>query len=217
MKTFSFHKPQPEIYENSVWKRALKLDSGKLIPVEVKPVGTTEKPKLEVKILRRIDREDRKELKDKLSWILNTKTDLADLYKFMDKDPVLREVKQKLYGLRAFNYSTVFEGLIKSIIQQQISLVGSMHITNRLIERFGEEVKVDNEIYYEFLSPESLARASLDDLKKVGLSRQKSNYIEELCERIVRDKTDLEKWKNLSSQEIVERLMRFKGVGRWTA
>jgi len=217
LKAFSFSRPQPDVYENGVWKRALRLDSGRIVPVKVKLIGTTEKPRLEVIILKRVSKEAIKELKDKLSWILNTETDLADLYNFMDKDSVLREVKQKLYGLKAFNYSTVFEGLIKSIIQQQISLIGSMYITNRLIERFGEKVKVGKETYYEFPSHESLAEASLEDLKKCGLSRQKSNYIKEVSERIVKDKIDLERWKGLASQEIIERLMKFKGVGRWTA
>ena len=217
LKAFSFNKPQPDVYENGVWKRALRLNSGRIIPVKVTPIGTVEKPKLEVLILKKIKENERRELKDKLSWILNTETDLADLYNFMDNDPVLTEVKRKLYGLRAFNYSTVFEGLIKSIIQQQISLIGSMYITNRLVERFGEKVKIGKEIYREFPSLESLAEASLADLKKCGLSRQKSSYIKEVSERIVQDKIDLERWKDLASQEIIERLMKFKGVGRWTA
>jgi DNA-3-methyladenine glycosylase II len=217
LKAFSFNKPQPEVYENGIWKRALRLNSGKIIPIKVKSIGLIEEPKLEVIILKKIEKKERKELEDKLSWILNTKTDLADLYNFMDKDPVLREVKRKLCGLKAFNYSTVFEGLIKSIIQQQISLIGSMYITNRLIERFGEKVKIGDEIYYEFPSPESLAETSLAILKECGLSRQKSGYIKEVSERIVHDKIDLEGWKGLASQEIIERLMKFKGVGRWTA
>lgn len=217
LKAFSFHKPQPEIYENGIWRRALRLNSGRITPVKVKSTGSNEKPKLEVTIPEKIEKKEKKELIDKLSWILNTKTDLADLYSFMDKDPVLREVKQKLYGLKAFNYSTVFEGLIKSIIQQQISVVGSMYITNRLIEGFGDKVKIGKEIYYEFPSPESLAEASLADLKNCGLSRQKSSYIKEVSERIVKDEIDLERWKSLASEEIIERLMEFKGVGKWTA
>ncbi len=217
LRSFSFNKPQPEVYENGVWKRALRLDSGKVLPIRVKSIGIIKKPKLEVTILKRISDREKKEVRTKLSWIFNTRMNLEKLYDFMDTDPILQEVKQKLNGLRAFNYSTVFEGLIKSIIQQQISLIGSMHITNRLIERFGDRVKIGKEVYYEFPSPESLAKASLADLKKCGLSGQKSSYIKEISQRIVRNKTDLERWKSLSSQEIIDKLMKFKGVGRWTA
>jgi DNA-3-methyladenine glycosylase II len=217
LRAFSFNKPQPEMYENGVWKRALRLRSGRIIPLKVRSIGTIEKPRLEVIVLREIDEIEEEELKDRLSWIFNTKTNLEELYNFMNKDPILRQVKQKLYGLRPFNCSTVFEGLIKTIIQQQISLTGSMHITNRLIEKFGEKAKISEEFHYEFPSPEALAKVSLEDLKNCGLSRQKSNYIKEISERIVKDKIDLEELKTLSSQEIIERLMKFKGVGRWTA
>lgn len=217
LKLFSFNKPQPEVYENGIWKRALRLNSGKLVPLEVRSIGSVEKPKLEVIVLSRVGLSEKKELKNKLSWIFDTKRDLTELYDFMEKDSILKEVKRKLYGLRPFNYPTVFEGLIKSIIQQQISLIGSMYITNRLIERFGEKVEIDKKVYYEFPPSQSLARASLEDLKKCGLSRQKSSYIQGISKKIIQDKIDLEKWKELSSQEIIEKLMNFKGVGRWTA
>jgi len=217
LKSFSFSKPQPEAYENGTWKRALRLNSGKLVALEVKSIGSAKKPKLEVTILSRITPAEKKEIKDKLSWIFNTKAELTELYNFMGKDPILKEVRQKLYGLRPFNYSTVFEGLLKSIIQQQISVIGSMYITNRLVEKFGEKVKVGKEVYHEFPSPESLTKANIEDLKKCGLSRQKSSYIQGISKKIIQDKIDLEKWKGLPSERIIEKLMNFKGVGRWTA
>jgi len=217
LKSFSFIKPQPEVYANGIWKRALRLNSGKLVALEVSSIGSVEKPKLEAAVLSRISQSEKKELGNKLSWIFNTKANLTELYNFMEKDPILKEVRQKLHGLKPFNYPTVFEGLIKSIIQQQISLIGSMHITSRLIERFGKKAKIGKEVYYEFPSPQSLAKASLKDLKKCGLSKQKSSYIQGLSQKLIQDKIDLEQWKKLPSERAIEKLMNFKGVGRWTA
>ncbi|MEW5760407.1 MAG: hypothetical protein AB1779_06550 [Candidatus Thermoplasmatota archaeon] len=217
LKSFSFDKPQPEIYEAGTLRRALRLNSQKVIPVGVKSIGTVENPKLEVTVPSEINGKEEKELKKKLSWIFNTEADLKEFYDFMDKDPVLKKLKQKLYGLRAFSYSTVFEGLVKSIIQQQISLIGSMYITYRLIDKFGDKVKVGDNIYYEFPSVASLARAKLESLKVCGLSSQKAKYIKQISEKLVRTGTDLETFKELSSEEIIERLTQFKGVGRWTA
>ena len=101
----------------------------------------------------------------------------------MEKDPILRKLKQKFYGLRPFRYATVFEGIIKSIIQQQISLIVSMHMTHRLIERFGDRVKVGKEEFYEFPSPNSLSNASIEELKRCGLSEQKAKYIKNFRRR----------------------------------
>lgn len=158
-KFYVWEKPSPEIYGDEIWKRALRLN-GKLFPVKIKSVGTTEKPKIEVEILSEVDKAEAEKLKEKIKWICNFQMDLEELYSFMQKDKKLKDLKEKLYGLKPANYATVFEGIVKTIIQQQISLIGSMHITSRLIQKFGEKVKVGEEVFYEFPSPKTLAEVS---------------------------------------------------------
>jgi DNA-3-methyladenine glycosylase II len=215
-KFFCFSKPCPEVYEGGVWKRALRLKSKKLAALRVRMLGDVEKPRLEVNVFN-IDEKEKQEIRDKLSWIFSIEEDLAELYAFMDRDPVLKKVKQGLYGLRPFNYPTVFEGVIKSIIQQQISLVGSMYITHRLIERFGDKVRIGEEEFYEFPSPSSLCDAGIEELRRCGLSKQKAEYIREFSRKVANNEFDPENLKELSSREIIEILTRFKGIGRWTA
>lgn len=142
------------------------MESKKLVPLKVRMLGDVGKPRLEVKAFERMDEEETQEIKNRLSWMFYTKEDLTELYAFMDKNPILSKVKERLYGLRPFKYSTIFEGVIKSIIQQQISLVGSMYITYRLVERFGDRAEVGREEFYEFPSPESISNASIDELKR---------------------------------------------------
>lgn len=216
-KFFSFNKPSPAVYENGTWKRALRLKSQKLVPLKVRMLGDVEKPRLEVRIFTEIDGKEKQEIENKLSWVFSTKEDLTELYTFMERDPILKKLKQKLYGLRPFRHSTVFEGIIKSIIQQQISLIASMHMTHRLTERFGDKVSVGKEEFYEFPSPNSLSNASIEELRRCGLSGQKAKYIKEFSERVTNSEFDPENLKQLSSEEIVEMLTLFKGIGRWTA
>jgi DNA-3-methyladenine glycosylase II len=216
-KFFGFHKPVPEAYENGVWKRALRLQSGKVIPLKVRMLGNVDEPKLEADILTEADAKERREINSKLSWIFSTETDLQELYRFMDRDRVLKNAKEKLYGLRPFNYATVFEGAIKSIVQQQISLLVSMYMTFRLVEKFGDRVKVGEDVYYEFPSARALANATADELKACGLSRQKTEYIKSFSEKVANGEFDSEALTSLSSEEIIEALTKFKGIGRWTA
>jgi len=82
LKFFSFNKPSPEVYENGVWKRALRLESKKLVPLQVRMLGDVEKPRLEVCIFSEIDRKERQEIENKLSWIFSTQKDLTELYAF---------------------------------------------------------------------------------------------------------------------------------------
>jgi DNA-3-methyladenine glycosylase II len=204
LKFFSFNKPCPELYENGTWKRALRLESKMLVPLKVRMLGDVKKSRLEVKAFEKMDEEKTQEIKNRLSWIFSTKEDLIKLYAFMDKDPILRKVKERLYGLKPFKYSTIFEGVIKSIIQQQISLVGSMYITSRLVERFGDKVQVGREEFYEFPSPESISNASTDELKRCGLSRQKAKYIKEFSEKVANKEFNPENLKKCRARKLLK-------------
>jgi DNA-3-methyladenine glycosylase II len=209
--------PNPEIYENGVWRRALRLKSGKIIPVKVRSIGTTDKPRLEVLILSKTGPKETSEIEKKLTWIFNTDSDLAPLYSLMDRDPILSKVKEKLYGLRTFRYSTVFEGVIKSIVQQQISLAVSWYMIAKLVKRFGDLVEVNGEEFYEFPAPKTLAKATTARLMKCGLSQKKAEYVRSFSEKVAAGSFDPESLKVLSSEEMVRKLCEFKGIGRWTA
>lgn len=105
----------PEVYEGNVWRRAIRLESGKLIPVALRSLGTTEEPKIGVKCFQTVSEQEKKELEKNLDWIFSFSQDLTALYAFMDEDAVLRDLKRRLYGLKAGSIgATVFECIIKS-------------------------------------------------------------------------------------------------------
>ena len=89
----------------------------------------------------------------------------------MDKDPVLRDLKQRFYGLKTGSMgTTVFESIIKSIIQQQISIRVVFSITNKMVTRFAEQAEVEGKVYQVFPTPKKLARTSLEEIRQCGLS-----------------------------------------------
>jgi hypothetical protein len=45
---FGYEKPTPEVYKEGVWRRAIRLASGKLLPVALRSLGTVEKPEIKV-------------------------------------------------------------------------------------------------------------------------------------------------------------------------
>jgi len=89
-------------------------------------------------------------------------------------------------------------------------------MTGALVKRFGERVEIDGELYYDFPSPQALANADENELRKCGLSRQKSRYIKEFALKVVNG-YDLEKIGEMNNEEAIEELMKFRGIGRWTA
>ena len=212
----SFKEPQPEIYKDSIWRRAFKIGD-RLVPVKITFVGTVEKPKLRVNASSKLDAKEKRYLSDKIADIFRLRDDLRTLYNFMEQDEILRSIKNKLYGLRPPGIgASIFEGAIRVIIQQQISLRVAYVMTGELVRRFGEKIETDGEPYYDFPSPQVLANAHENELRKCKLSRQKARYIKELALKVA-DGYDLEKIKKMNNEESIEELMKFKGIGRWTA
>jgi len=208
--------PQPEIYKDGIWKRAFKIRD-RLVPVKVTSVGTVEKPKLLVSIASKLNAKEKKFLSDKISDIFRLREDLRELYNFMDKDEMLFKIKNKFYGLRPPAIgASMFEGAIRVIIQQQISLQVAYVMTGELVRRFGEKIEINGEPYYDFPSPKTLAKAKENELKKCKLSRQKSRYIRKFAMKVA-EGYDLKKIREMNNEEAIEELMKFKGIGRWTA
>ena len=217
-RVFGYDKPMPEVYEEGVWRRAVRLVSGKLIPVALQSIGTIEEPKIEVKVFQTVTEQEEEELKKKLDELFSFSQDLTALYAFMDKDPVLRDVKQRFYGLKAGSIgTTVFESIIKSIIQQQISIRVAFSITNKMVTRFGEQTEAEDATYYDFPTPKRLAEATLDEIRQCGLSWRKAEYIKGIADQTADAEFDPEALRSLSNEQVAETLKKFRGVGTWTA
>ena len=212
----SSNEPQPEVYKDGIWRRSFKIGD-RLVPVEVTSVGTVEKPRLRINAFSKLDAKEKRYLSDKIADIFRLRDDLRALYDFMEQDEVLRKIKEKFYGLRPPGIgASIFEGAIRVIIQQQISLQVAYVMTGTLVRRFGEKIEIDGKPYYDFPSPQVLANTDENELRKCKLSRQKARYIRELALKVANG-YDLERIGGLDNEEAIEELMKFNGIGRWTA
>lgn len=217
-RVFGYDKPMPEVFEDGVWSRALRLGSGKLAAVELRSTGTVNEPKIEVTHFQELDGQEKQELEKVLDEIFSFSQDLGKLYAFMDKDPVLAELKQRFYGLKAASIgTTVFEHIIKSIIQQQISIRVAFSITNKMVTRFGEKTKAQTKTYYDFPSPKKFAETKLEEIRECGVSYRKAECIKTIATKTVDGEFDPEALRMLSNKQVAELLTKFRGVGTWTA
>jgi DNA-3-methyladenine glycosylase II len=216
-RLFSYEKHMPELYEEGVWRRAIRLGSGRLVPVELRSMGTVEKPQIEVKTVQTTNEEEQ-ELRKKLEELFSFNQNLTNLYDFMDKDHVLRELKQKFYGMKAGSIgTTVFESIIKSIIQQQISIIVAFSITNKMVTKFGETAEMEGVVYYDFPTAEKLSEAALEEIRACGVSWKKAEHIKGIADKVVDGTFDSEALRHCSNEEVAETLKKFRGVGTWTA
>ncbi|RLI26249.1 MAG: hypothetical protein DRO52_02835, partial [Candidatus Hecatellales archaeon] len=128
-------------------------------------------------------------------------------------------IKQALYGFGRAGLMTanLYEGIVKAIIQQQISLRVAEHLTANLVEKFGDYVAFQGEKVYDFPSAEVLAEARIEELRGCGLSWKKAEYVKAFSREVSTGAFNPEELYRLSPEEIVKRLTAFKGLGRWSA
>src|SRR5438132_6615914 len=100
-----------------------------------------------------------------------------------------------------------FRVLVYSIIGQQISGFAARAIAGRLQDRFGGRL------------PSSAELLAMDpaDLKSVGLSRMKVEYLRSLAEHIISGELQIDHLATLSDDQFRTQLTASRGLGRWTA
>ncbi len=193
------------------------LVNDRVIPAKITFEGSINKPRL-VATSSSLPIKTRERIKEKIIYWLNLNDDLSKLYRFMERDEKLRKIKEKLYGLKVPKMGvTVYEVVIKSIIQQQISLYAAFKIISNLVKAFGENITFEGEKFYGFPKPDKLANASILQLRRCGLSQRKAKYIINFSKEVARGNFEVEEVAKWNEKRILEELTKFKGIGEWTA
>ena len=124
-------------------------------------------------------------------------------------DPVLSKVIDKVgpCRLRPLTEGSHFEFIARSIIYQQLSGKAAATIHGRVLALYGGHPP----------QPEELATTADARLREVGLSRQKLSYLKDLASRVAGKQLPIETLHDRSDAEVIDALVRVKGIGRWTA
>jgi DNA-3-methyladenine glycosylase II len=194
--------------------------NSKLILITAASSGNIDKPQLSIELSssEEITYNDRKLVEEFIVSIFNLDFDLEQFYESLKNDKLMPTVARRLRGLRSPTTQTVFESLIDSIVEQQISLKAAHGIQMKMIKNFGDILKIGKDIYYAFPEPQELASLNLEQMRQCGLSQKKSEYIRDISRSITEGKLDLENFKNYEdTKEIIEELCKIRGIGIWTA
>ena len=98
-----------------------------------------------------------------------------------------------------------YAGLVKFIVEQQVSTAAAASIWRRLQEGVGE------------IEPARVLEFDEEGLKAFGLSRPKARYAREIAAAHIDGRVDFDTLHHLADDEAVAALTSLKGVGRWTA
>lgn len=95
--------------------------------------------------------------------------------------------------------------LLRTIVGQQVSVAAARSMWNKLTARYGDPVDLG-----------ALSKASDEELREAGLSRQKAGYARSLAGLVLNGELDLEALPG-DDEEAIALLTKVKGIGRWSA
>ncbi len=204
-------------WDGRTYRRVLLLDE-KPLDIAVTQTGPPETPELKIFAAgTRIKSDPQSNLTAGLERLLGLKTDLEDFYRLALKDPKLKALAESFRGMKPPRYPSVFEGLVNAITCQQFTLTAGIRLLSRLVVNYGVPFKRRNIYFHAFPRPEDLAGAEMEDLRKLGYSRQKARSLIELARLVVEGRFHLESLDSLEDSIALEKLTALRGVGRWTA
>ena len=130
--------------------------------------------------------------KEQLSYLLKSDEDLKDLIKSIPK-------------IVPFKREKGFEGLVRLICEQQLSVASAKAIFDRLAK-----------VVSPFEAKKFL-KVSKKNLQKTGLSRQKIGYCTGLANACISGNLDFNALHKMNDESLSRELCKVKGIGKWTA
>src|SRR5437763_15249763 len=126
----------------------------------------------------------------------------------MRRDPILAPVirKYKARSLLDIPAMDPFPALVRTITAQQISTKAAATIHGRLVALMPNGV-----------APEAIVALTDGQMRQAGLSRQKSAYLRDLASKVISGELPIASLHELSDEDVIEAIVKVKGLGRWSA
>jgi DNA-3-methyladenine glycosylase II len=121
-------------------------------------------------------------------------------------DPVLRGIIERVGPCRMEYGPPEFHSLAEAIVYQQLNGKAAVTIFKRFAALAGEP-----------LTPEGILKLTDEQLRSVGLSKQKSAYLKDLAAKTAARLLDFSRLPDMPDDEVIKHLTQVKGIGIWTA
>lgn len=121
-------------------------------------------------------------------------------------DPVLRAIIERIGPCKMEYGPPEFHSLAEAIVYQQLNGKAAVTIFKRFTDLAGDPV-----------TPAGILKLTAEQMRSVGLSKQKSSYLFDMAQRTQRGELDFARLGEMSDEEVIKHLTQVKGVGVWTA
>lgn len=138
-------------YDDELYFQVLRIDDT-LVHATIRSIGSVAAPRLHVTLHSEsiLADDDVCAAIRCVGSVLNVDLDVKPFYWAAKNDVLMTKLIDQLYGLKNVTTATVFEALIRSIIEQQISLPVARSLEHKMTRAFGDSVVVCGARYYIF-------------------------------------------------------------------
>ncbi|MDW0109683.1 DNA-3-methyladenine glycosylase family protein [Sporosarcina aquimarina] len=123
-----------------------------------------------------------------------------------ERDPMMKKLITVVGDIEIPLRTDYLASIVRSIVGQQISVSAARAIYGRL------EELLDGKI-----TAEGLRAKTKEELRLVGLTQRKADYVKDLAEKVASKELDLNNITQYTDEAIIEQLVNVKGIGNWTA
>ena len=126
-----------------------------------------------------------------------------EAHAFLLNDDLLGPVVEEFGPDGITSRDDLFQTLVRSIVGQQISVLAADAIWGRVVDHLGE------------VTPDAVLATDQASIAACGVTRPKASYIYGLAQNA----TELlnQPWEEMSDAAIMKHLVKFRGIGPWTA
>lgn len=152
---------------------------------------------------------------DDIKHRLGNGLSLRPLLQLAESDPKIADLIAKFPGLRPPMTPDPFETLMGAIAAQQVNLTWATTTRRRLIEATSTKHSLGDVIVWRFPTPTEVLTLSVADVRSMQFTTRKSEFIIDLADAAVNGVLD--GLENLTNKEVLDRLTKIRGIGRWSA
>jgi DNA-3-methyladenine glycosylase II len=212
------HEHNPETIFEEGFTRPLPLDERDVV-ASVYFNGDPEQPEFQVETAEDLSKEEITQANRSLARILGTEIDLRPFYDQAANDPVLSPMITEFYGLKRMSRGTLLEDIMNRIIQMRLShKPTAKKMAFKVREAYGDHLLHNGKMLPAWPRPFQLARADPAQIRKLGPTLKKGEYLVGLAQDMLAGKVDLNYLdKEAAPMEFYDKISEVKGIGPTSA
>jgi DNA-3-methyladenine glycosylase II len=207
---------QEQTISSHALTKAISID-GQTIVFQLTSIGTTENPQLGYTLFAAepISKVLENAVIERMTFFLSLKDDLQPFYRIGREDADFAPIIEHLHGYHQVKFLTPFENACWAVLTQRNPMQIAQKTKQALIEKYGNHLEVNENVYSAFPEPIQIAIVNEEELLKVIRNDRRTEYL--IATARAFSEVNEEFLKTAPDDEVEAWLRNIKGIGEWSA